>query len=152
MENKESEPLDELRAFLEKRQKEAEQNPPPAPPPTPEAVSGRRRLLVLGVQLAVMFSAAVYLFFNFPYLKSDIYPPKQLRVGSYNTDRAGEACIRNLWRIAAGEPGAAKAVCPSSGQPYSVSGRTASCPSPERHGLSELYYQPRKGVVAKEAK
>lgn len=152
MEDKEQEPLEELKEFLEARQKEADKKPKEPPPPSPAAVSSGRRRLVFAVQAVVIAAAAVFLYAHFPRLDAALAPQKPLRFGGYASDEGTDKCIAALWKAAAGPVSAGKAVCPVSGETYKVAAGIINCPNPEKHGLSELYYQPRKGVVAQEAK
>lgn len=152
MEDKEQEPLDELREFLEAKQKEADQKPKEPAPPSREEACARRCRLVRAAQIAIIAASALFLYAYFPHLSSSLAPQKPLRFGSYATDAGTDKCISSLWRAAAGQQPPGAAVCPVSGEAYKVSGGVISCPNPEKHGLSELYYEPRRGVAAKEAK
>lgn len=152
MEDKEQEPLEELREFLEAKQKEEAQKPKEPAPLSAAAVCARRCRLVRTAQIAVIAASAAFLYAYSPRLNSALAPQKPLRFGSYATDAGTDKCISSLWRAAAGQQPPGAAACPVSGEAYKISGGLISCPSPEKHGLSELYYEPRKGVTAKEAK
>ncbi|HCC47063.1 MAG TPA: hypothetical protein DEQ38_02945 [Elusimicrobia bacterium] len=149
MEDKEPEPMDDLRDFLEKKVKEAQDKPPAPPPPPAEPFSRRHPRLVLALQLGVIAAAAVYVYSALPAIRGAAQGPQQLRLGAYGADRGTEQCIGNLWKTAAGMETSGNPSCPVCGLPYKTDGGKIACPAPDKHGLTELYFQPRTGVVAR---
>ncbi|MGD9641351.1 MAG: hypothetical protein AB7V08_01290 [Elusimicrobiales bacterium] len=148
MEKSDIKPLDDLRNFLEiKLKEESSRQPPPPVPAGP--LRERYPRLALALQLTVIAGAAFYLYFSFPELKAAAQPRKQLRLGSYDLNPGAETCIHNLWKLAAGQEQPEKLRCPASNLSYLTKGGSFSCPDPAKHGLSELRFLPRKGVVAK---
>ncbi len=150
MDEKDKEPMDELREFLETQAKEQAAKPPAALPVARVPFLKRHPRLVLTAQLAIIAAAAVSVYSAFPELKSALQPERQVRFGVYDTDGGTEKCIAALWK-AAGASGKAGA-CPVSGLPYKAEGQTIQCPSPEKHGLTALYFSPDKGVAARRDK
>lgn len=144
MEEKNQEPMDELKDFLEDYLKKEQAKPAAPPPPSPE----RRRHAVIALQIAVLTLSCAYIWVSLPAARAAISKVRPLRYGTYSTDRKTDDCIKNLWGLAAGTLDAAAAVCPTSGARYTRSGGSFSCPSPEKHGLSLLSYVPGRGVEA----
>lgn len=79
---------------------------------------------------------------------------KPLRIGSYGTDAAADACITNLWALSRmlqeGKFPDASFVCPVSRLPYvarqTPGGMVYHCPKPENHGLRDLKVSGRHPV------
>ena len=151
MGEKQSEPLDELRVFLEKRaalQKIQEATQPPKPPPKPRGCSHSACVAAAVILWAI---AAACFYFSLPALKDALQPGQPIRSGTYETDEDTDLCIKNLWMLAGGRASVNTAVCPASGLKYKAESGGFYCPDPEKHGLKELYFLPHYGVVAKKA-
>ena len=81
-------------------------------------------------------------------------PPKDIRDGAAVTDSRTDACIRNLWGMAArlqsGGRSSEGFMCPVAKKPYRVTeseaGWSASCPDPLGHGYSEISVSERNPV------
>lgn len=151
MSEKEKEPLDELRIFLEKK---VAQQKCQAPGQVKKSAAQCRQESAFALKAAAIIlsaAAAICVYAVFPQLKFAVQPPKPIRFGPYETDQNTDRCINNLWMLAARRASTGKAVCPASGLKYRAASGGFYCPSPERHGLRELYFMPRYGVVAKKA-
>ena len=153
MGEKQNEPLDDLRVFLEKRaalQKIQEATHPPklAPRPRPRACS---KAATTAAAIILSAAAAICIYISYPRLKASLQPGQPIRSGTYDTDEETDRCIKNLWLLAGGRSSTSTAVCPVSELNYIAAAGGFYCPSPERHGLKELYYLPHYGVVAKKA-
>ena len=147
----ENEPLDELRIFLEKK---VAQQKCQAPAPVKKSAAKSRPKSSATLQAAAIFflsAATIGIYAEFPQLKLAMQPPKPIRFGTYETDPNTDRCINNLWMLAAKRASTDKVVCPASGLKYRTAAGGYYCPSPEMHGLKELYFLPRYGVVAKKA-
>ncbi len=145
MEDKNEEPIDDLKDFLQDYVKKEQAKPAPARPAcSPEL---RCRLVKAG-QITVILLAAAYVWLSLPDLRRAAFPAKPLRQGTYETDRRADECIKVLWGLAAGTVAQTSAVCPVSKLAYKHSGGGFSCPAPERHGFSSLAFVPGRGVVA----
>jgi hypothetical protein len=112
---------------------------------------GRLRTAALWGLMALCITVIAW---QLPVAVSSIQAEKPLRIGTYRTDAATDACIANLWTIARLLQEDRKPpntlVCPVSGQPY-VSrslpeGPVYFCPQPERHGLRSLQVSRRNPV------
>ena len=144
LEDKNEEPIEDLKDFLRDYVKKEQAKPAPVPPMSKEM---RGRLVKAG-QLGVILLAAVYVWLSLPDLRRAMSPSKPLRQGTYETDRRADECIRALWGLAAGTADQASAVCPVSKLAYKHSGGGHACPNPEKHGFSSLAFVPGRGVVA----
>ena len=145
----ENEPLDELRIFLEKK---VAQQKCQAPDPVKKSAAKSLPKPSAKLQAAAIIlvaAAAICIYGEFPQLKIAIQPPKPIRFGTYETDPNTDRCINNLWMLAARRASTDKVVCPASRLKYRTAAGGFYCPSPEMHGLKELYFLPRYGVVAK---
>lgn len=144
MEDKNEEPIDDLKDFLQDYVKKEKAKPAPVPPMSREL---RSRLVKAG-QLGFILLAAAYVWLCLPDLRRSVSPSKPLRQGTYETDRRADECIKVLWGLAAGTVDQASAVCPVSKLTYKRNGGGFACPAPERHGFSSLAFVPGRGVVA----
>lgn len=111
----------------------------------------RFRAAALWALLCLCVAAAGW---QLPTAISSLEKNKPLRIGTYHTDAAADACIANLWALSrtlqegsAPDPSLA---CPSSGLPYAPKttpdGVVYHCPQPERHGLRDLKVSRRHPV------
>jgi len=144
LEDKNEEPIDDLKDFLQEYVKKEEAKPAPAAPMSPE----RRGRLVKAGQVGVILLAAAYIWLSLPALRHAVSQAKPLRQGTYDTNRLSDECIKVLWGLAAGTVDKASAVCPVSKLSYKHNGGGFSCPAPEKHGFSSLAFVPGRGVVA----
>lgn len=96
--------------------------------------------------IALLLACAVVFYRGFPELAAASFSQKPLRTGPYGTDAKTDACIANLWELAAAMRAGSKLpqrVCPASGKPYSVEKGVVSCPTPGLHGAARLYADSR---------
>ncbi len=153
MGEKQNEPLDDLRVFLEKRAalqkiQEATHSTKCLPRPRTKTCSNSA---TTAAAIILSAAAAISIYISFPELKVALQPVRPIRLGTYDTDAETDKCIENLWMLAGGRISVNKAVCPASGLKYRTAAEGFYCPSPEKHGLKELYFLPHYGVVAKKA-
>lgn len=144
MEDKNEEPIDDLKDFLQEYVKKEKSKPAPACPSSPEL---RCRLVKAG-QIGVILLAAAYIWISLPALLRSVSHAKPLRQGAYDTNRGSDECIKVLWGLAAGTVDQSSASCPVSKLAYKRSGGSFACPAPEKHGFSSLAFVPGRGVVA----
>ncbi|MDX9822975.1 MAG: hypothetical protein RBT20_13650 [Syntrophales bacterium] len=113
---------------------------------TPKAAPPRRSMgRRIAAILLLLLSLAVVAY-QFPALSRALEGPRPIRQGTSETDAKADACIRNLWTIAAALQQSGdfddRLRCPSSGKPYVAGGAggeiTVRCPNPEAHGLNAL--------------
>jgi len=112
---------------------------------------GRLRMASLWSLLALCIAAIGW---QLPVAVSSIQAEKPLRIGTYRTDAATDACIANLWKVARllqeDRQPPDTLICPVSGQPYPrrslPDGPVYLCPQPERHGLRSLQVSRRNPV------
>lgn len=142
MEEKNQEPLEELKEFLSDYVKKEQAKPAAPRPASPEL----RRRAVTALQAAVFLLACAYIWAALPAARDAIAGARPLRQGTYATDRKTDECIKTLWGLAAGTLDPASARCPVSKAAYKRVGGGFSCPFPEKHGLSSLSYVPGRGV------
>ena len=122
-----------------------EENRPgkPAESAVVERSTGRLPLIVAAVSLAVIL-------FQIPSLRAALSPPPSLRSGVQESDPDTDACVDNLWGIAAvlreGESAEVLARLPFT-EPvthahYTITSANGEvvveCPNPRAHGLSHL--------------
>lgn len=108
-----------------------------------EVRSQKKRIVLWSLILVCM----VVVFSRAGTLASLTESPKELRVGSYQTDPVADDCIHNLWiissRLQAGVTDPAhELVCPATNAPYRIEmvdgAPVVRCPNPEAHKCASL--------------
>jgi len=111
----------------------------------------RLRIAALWGLLGLCAAVAAW---QLPAAVSSFKADKPLRVGTYRTDAATDACIANLWMISRllqeGKTPTGALACPASGRAYvphtGAEGVVYHCPQPGRHGLRSLSVSRSKPV------
>ena len=108
----------------------------------------KRKKTILRVLEAVLIVAAVAIvIYRLPAVVGALnMEEKPIRRGTYATDPATDACIRQMWQIAKrlqqGKTPGPDIRCPASNRPYRLeetpAGIVAHCPNPEAHRLTDI--------------
>lgn len=97
-------------------------------------------------QYLIILTGIIFIILQVPSISRSLQSEKPLRYGTYETDRAADKCISNLWEISGllqqGQPPGDDLTCPVSAKAYVLTrknGRlTVSCPNPGLHRLRVL--------------
>lgn len=114
-------------------------------PNGPVAVARRKRSRRVTLAFAAVMAAAM-LFAIVPAALSST-TPAAVHLGVQNVDKGTDACIQNLYTLAAdkkaGRPSPANITCPESGKPYVYTQyqgvTTIECPAPQNHEHTRIY-------------
>jgi hypothetical protein len=96
-------------------------------------------------KILIFIILAGYFYSLIPQITLAFQPLRPLRMGTYQTDKATDKCIENIWKIASGN--SKKTYCPVSKAPYKETEKGIYCPNPEKHGFKNIYFDKSKKHV-----
>ncbi len=109
---------------------------------TPSAKKTYIKTLWITLMSLLVIACIVVLTIQIPKILDVARPGKPIRQGTYETDKAADECIKNLWLISKAfqenkKPDASLR-CPVTNEPYRFEATKAYCPNPDRHNLKSL--------------
>ena len=101
-----------------------------------------KKALWITFTLLLIAACAVVLIIQIPKILDGARPGKPIRQGTYETDKAADECIKNLWVISKelqeNKVPDSSIRCPVTNQPYRIETAKAYCPNPDKHNLKSL--------------
>lgn len=120
-----------------------------------QQAKGKKKKLWLALQWVLLLASITIFIFQAPRLLYSITKEnKPHRIGTYDTDKRTDMCIKNLWKVSAllqqDKLPEKNMLCPVSQKPYEITESgddiIVSSPSPELYGFEAIQVSKKKPV------